>query len=260
MSFSFFLRDGDRGFPVLVLEDGPVFISEDPVPLGEFMSSLKALQSMENPSERPWGLKVRAEGGTVCLTLPDGRGVRVARKKLVETIRDSLKNLEAVLKGKPVRMEWLRFRLKPPSPKVLEMLGEPEGVMDEYEVQVYGSTYVLEAFVNLEGYVEELKELRDFVADGKLPGERWRVKGDLDGEIKGLSSSGLKRPEDRGLLRELGGLNGSRQERFPRSSVLSSQPTTLLRSSTRQTPERVNFCWRSSCIPAQPSESRRKFF
>ncbi|WP_367884035.1 hypothetical protein [Thermococcus sp. JCM 11816] len=32
--------------------------------------------------------------------------------------------------------------------------------MDEYEVQVYGSTYVLEAFVNLEGYVEELKLLK----------------------------------------------------------------------------------------------------
>lgn len=114
--------------------------------------------------------------------------------------------MKAVLHGKSVRMEWLRFKLKLPSPEMLEMFGEPEDVMDEYEVQVYGSTYVLEAFVNLEGYVEELKLLKDFVADGKLPGERWRVKWDLDGEIKGLSSSGLKRPEDRGLLRELAGI------------------------------------------------------
>ncbi|WP_227738750.1 hypothetical protein [Thermococcus eurythermalis] len=71
-----------------------------------------------------------------------------------------------------MRMEWLRFKLKLPSPEVLEMPGEREDVMDEYEVQVYGSTYVLEAFVNLEGYVEELKLLKDFVADGKLPGKK----------------------------------------------------------------------------------------
>ncbi|WP_258083524.1 hypothetical protein [Thermococcus thermotolerans] len=191
---------------MLVLEDGPVFISEDPVVLDEFMGSLKTLQSMENPPERLWNLKVRVEGGMVCLTLPDGRGVQVARKKLVETIRTSIQNLKAVLTNKPVRMEWLRFKLKPPSHEVLEMFGEPEGIMDEYEVQVYVSTYVLEAFVNLKGYVEELALLKGFVADGKLPGERWRVKRNVDGEIKRLSSKGAKKPEDRGLLRELAGL------------------------------------------------------
>ncbi|AEH24234.1 hypothetical protein [Pyrococcus yayanosii] len=103
-------------------------------------------------------------------------------------------------------MEWLRFKLKPPSTEVLEMFGEPEDVMDEYEVQVYGSTYILEAFVNLEGYVKELKLLKAFVADGKLPAEEWRVKRNVDGEIKRLSSKRAEKPEDRGLLRELAGL------------------------------------------------------
>ncbi|QDA31168.1 hypothetical protein FH039_05550 [Thermococcus indicus] len=206
ITFSFFPQDGNRGFPVLVLGDGPVFISEDPVALDEFMSPLKALQSNDVPPKKLWDMEIRAEGGWVCLTLQGGREVQVTRKKLVETIRTSIQNLEAVLHNKPVRMEWLRFKLKPPSPEVLEMLGEPEDIMDEYEVQVYGSTYVLEAFVNLEGYVEELKLLKAFVADGKLPGERWRVKRNVDGEIKRLSSKGAKKPEDRGLLRELAGL------------------------------------------------------
>lgn len=91
ITFSFFLQDGDRGFPVLVLEDGPVFISEDPVVLDEFMSSLKALQSMENPPERLWDLKIRAEGGRVCLTLPDGGKVHVTRKKLSGIVQTSPK-------------------------------------------------------------------------------------------------------------------------------------------------------------------------
>nr|WP_206204548.1 hypothetical protein [Thermococcus sp. 21S7] len=187
----------------MVLGDGPVFISEDPVALDEFMSSLKALQSMDVLPKKLWGLKIRAEGEWVCLTLRGGREIQVTHKKLVETIRTSLQNMKAVLNSEPVQMEWLRFKLKPPSPEVLEMFGEPEGVMDEYEVQVYGSTYILEAFVNLEGYVEELKLLKAFVADGKLPPEGWRVKWDVNGEIKRLSSRGLKKPEDRGLLREL---------------------------------------------------------
>ncbi|NJE01959.1 hypothetical protein E3E42_08650 [Thermococcus sp. JdF3] len=205
-AFSFFPQDGDRGFPVLVLGDGPVFISEDPVALDEFMSSLKALQSMDVFPKKLWDLKIRAEGGRVCLTFRGGREVQVTRKKLVETIRTSIQNLKAVLNNKPVRMEWLRFKLKPPSHEVLEMFGEPEDIMDEYEVQVYGSTYILEAFVNLEGYVKELKLLKAFVADGKLPAEEWRVKRNVDGEIKRLSSKGAKKPEDRGLLCELAGL------------------------------------------------------
>ncbi len=90
----------------------------------------------------------------------DGGEVQLTRDNFIEAIRTSIQNLKAVLNNKPVRMEWLRFKLKPPSHEVLEMFSEPEDIMDEYEVQVYGSTYVLEAFVNLEGYVEELKLLR----------------------------------------------------------------------------------------------------
>ncbi|WP_245612383.1 hypothetical protein [Palaeococcus ferrophilus] len=191
---------------MLVLEDGPLFISEDPVPLDDFISSLKALQSTEVLPKKLWDLKIMAEGGWVYLTLRDGREVQVTPKDLVETIRTSIQNLEAVLNNKPVRMGWLRFKLKPPSHEVLEMFGEPEDIMDEYEVQVYGSTYVLEAFVNLEGYVEELKLLKAFVVDGKLPAEVWRVKWNVDCEIKRLSSKGAKKPEDKGLLRELTGL------------------------------------------------------
>ncbi len=87
--------------------------------------------------------------------------VQLTRDNFIEAIRTSIQNLKAVLNNKPVRMGgWLRFKLKPPSHEVLEMFGEPEDIMDEYEVQVYGSTYVLEAFVNLEGYVEELKLLK----------------------------------------------------------------------------------------------------
>ncbi|MPW40127.1 hypothetical protein GBV73_10780 [Thermococcus sp. 101 C5] len=205
-AFSFSPRDGDRGFPVLVLEEGPVFISEDPVTLDEFISSLKALHSMDALPKKLWDLKIMAEGGWVHLTLWDGGEVQLTRDNFIEAIRTSIQNLKAVLNNKPVRMEWLKFKLKPPSHEVLEMFSEPEDIMDEYEVQVYGSTYVLEAFVNLEGYVEELKLLRAFVADGKLPAEEWRVKWNVDGEIKRLSSKGVKKPEDRGLLRELAGL------------------------------------------------------
>lgn len=202
-TFSFFFRDGNRGFPVLVLKDGSVFISEDPMTLDEFIGSLKALQSMENPPERLGNLKITARGKMICLILLDGRKIQITRKKLGEIIQTSLQNMEAVLHGKPVRVEWLRFKLKPPSPEELEMLGEPEDVMDEYEVQVYGSTYVLEAFVNLKGYIEELKLLKGFVADGKLPGERWRVRWNVDSEIKRLSSHKSRGPEEEGLLSEL---------------------------------------------------------
>ncbi|WP_232473286.1 hypothetical protein [Thermococcus thioreducens] len=191
---------------MLVLEDGPVFISETPVTLDEFMSSLKALQSMENLPGRLWDLRIRAEGRGFCLILPDGREMQTSLSKFDRTVRKSLENVQEVLNNKPVRMEWLRFKLKPPSPEVLEMFGEPEDVMDEYEIQVYGSTYILEAFVNLEGYVKELKLLKAFVADENLPGEKWRIKWDIDGEIKRLSSREAQKPERLGLLQELTGL------------------------------------------------------
>ncbi|WP_237698686.1 hypothetical protein [Pyrococcus yayanosii] len=80
-AFSFFPQDGDRGFPMLVLGDRPVFISETPVTLDEFMSSLKALQSMDAFPKKLWDLKIRVEGEWVCLTLRSGREVQVTRKK-----------------------------------------------------------------------------------------------------------------------------------------------------------------------------------
>ncbi|WP_367884034.1 hypothetical protein [Thermococcus sp. JCM 11816] len=55
---------------MLVLEEGgPVFISEDPVTLDEFISSLKALHSMDALPKKLWDLKIMAEGGWVHLTL-----------------------------------------------------------------------------------------------------------------------------------------------------------------------------------------------
>lgn len=60
--------------------------------------------------------------------------------------------------------------------------------------------YVLEVFVNFEGYVEEFKFFKVFVVDGKLFVEEWWVKWNVDGEIKRLFFKGVKKLEDRGFF------------------------------------------------------------
>ncbi|MBO8174872.1 MAG: hypothetical protein H0Z18_06395 [Thermococcus sp.] len=72
----------------------------------------------------------------------------------------------------------MRFRLIRPE-EFLIWSESDESYLDEYDIEIYGDVYILNATINLKDYLDDLKELKEFIKEGKLPKEKWRVVWDI---------------------------------------------------------------------------------
>ncbi|MDV3104564.1 hypothetical protein [Thermococcus waiotapuensis] len=168
---SFYFTAEDEGFPILITAAETVFLTDEPVPVQEFMEVLERLAKLKGSGDF-FGLKIVRTGEHVTIKLPDGRDFRIPVRGFNKNIQRTIKNISFVIQRKPVDVEYLRFRLFRPGEFWDE--GE-ESYLNEYDIEVYGDVYVLNATINLKDYIDDLKELKEFIEKGKLPKEEWRV-------------------------------------------------------------------------------------
>ncbi|WP_297074292.1 hypothetical protein [Thermococcus sp.] len=138
------------------------------------MEALERLAELKGSGDF-FGLKIVRNGEHVTIKLSGGRDFRVPVREFTKNLQRTIKNISFIMQRKPVEMEYLRFRLLRP--------GEfwdrsDESYLNEYDVEIYGDVYVLNATVNLKDYIDDLKELKEFIEKGKLPKEWWRVVWD----------------------------------------------------------------------------------
>ena len=168
---SFYFTAEEEGFPVLITAGETVFLTDEPVPVREFMEVLERLAGLKGSGDF-FGLKIARNGEYVTIKLPDGRDFQVPVREFTENIQRTIKNISFIMQRKPVEVEHLRFRFLRPG----EFWDESdESYLNEYDVEIYGDVYVLNATVNLKDYIDDLKELKEFIEKGKLPKEGWRV-------------------------------------------------------------------------------------
>ena len=171
---SFYFTAEDGGFPVLITAEETIFLTDEPVSVQEFMEALERLAELESSGD-VFRLKIARYGEHVTIKLPDGRDFRIPVREFTKNLQRTIKNMGFILQRKPVEVEHLRFRLLRPG----EFWDEgDESYLDEYDVEIYGDVYILNATVNLKDYIDDLKELKEFIENGKLPKEEWRVVWD----------------------------------------------------------------------------------
>ncbi|NJD99901.1 hypothetical protein E3E26_08945 [Thermococcus sp. LS1] len=179
----YFVKDG-KGFPVLITTKGPFFLTNRPIPMKEFENRLKELISSRTTPTNVFGMELSRRGKCIEVKLPDGTSIQVSGEEFTKDLQHSLKNLSCILRKKPVTMNYLRFKLIRP----MGFWRENEKMyIDEYDIEVYGDVYILNATVNLKEYLDELKELKKFIEKRKLP-EEWRVVWDTTGPSNGLEN------------------------------------------------------------------------
>ncbi|AEH24260.1 hypothetical protein [Pyrococcus yayanosii] len=171
---SFYFTAEEEGFPVLITADEPIFLTDEPVPVQEFMEVLKMLAELKAPGNF-FRLKIVGNGGHVTIKLPDDRDFQVPIREFTKNIQRTIENISSIMQKKPVKVEHLRFRLLRPG----EFWNESdESYLNEYDVEIYGDIYILNATINLKNYIDDLKKLKEFIEKEKLPKEEWRVVWD----------------------------------------------------------------------------------
>ena len=171
---SFYFTAEEEGFPVLITAEETIFLTDEPVPVQEFMGVLERLADLKGSGD-VFRLKIVKNSEHVTIKLPDGRDFQVPAREFTKNIQHTIKNMSSIMQKKPVEVEHLRFRLLRPS----EFWNKcDENYLNEYDVEIYGDVYILNATINLEDYIEDLKELKEFINKGKLPKEEWRVVWD----------------------------------------------------------------------------------
>lgn len=182
---SFYFTSEEEGFPVLITAEEPLFLTDEPVPVQEFTEVLEILAELKGSGDF-FGLKLVENRGYVTIKLPDGRDFQIPVKEFTKNIQRTIENISRIMQKKPVEVEHLRFRLLRPD----EFWDESdESYLNEYDVEIYGDVYILNATINLKDYIDDLKELKEFIEKGKLPKEEWRVVCDPTQLKQGLEKA-----------------------------------------------------------------------
>lgn len=184
--FSFYFTTEEDGFPVLITAEEPIFITEEPIPVKEFINMLMGLVNLRTVSTDIFGLKIMKNGEYVKIRLPDGRNIQVSAGEFTKNVQHTIENIRRILQKRPVKVEHLKFRLLRPE----EFWSEgDESYLNEYDIEIYGDVYVLNATINLRDYLDDLGGLKEFIEEGKLPKEKWRVVWDIAQLKQGLEKA-----------------------------------------------------------------------
>ena len=146
-NLSFYFTAEEEEFPVLITAREAIFLTDEHVSVQEFMEVLERLAELKGSGDF-FGLKIARNGEHVTIKLPDGRDFQIPFREFTKNLQHTIKNMSFIMQRKPVEVEYLRFKLLRPG----EFWDESdESYLNEYDMEVYGDVYVLNATVNLEG-------------------------------------------------------------------------------------------------------------
>ena len=93
--FSFYFTTEEDGFPVLITAEEPIFITEEPIPVKEFMNMLMGLVNSRTVSTDIFKLKIMKNGEYIRIRLPDSRNIQVSAGEFTKNVQHTIEESRA---------------------------------------------------------------------------------------------------------------------------------------------------------------------